>query len=226
MTNIRKVVAGEPLKIPAEVFNQFVDAANFVNNQKRSGTAEAKRGYDGTVLIKNNTEEDRERYTVMKIDSPAIHPDDNEQGFLSAIIFNGEDIDADTAGRWAILQEPIPAGRVGKAIISGHSIARIIINSSDDDTCGAVDGEGLLHSGVTGNTTAAILWREDEPEGSGEGEPYEAWGIIKIGNEAYSLPLYITTSDEEDNTIKAKRIDIFEEPQGDEIIFDTFREPI
>ena len=68
----KKVQRGEPLRIPAETFNTFIDAAKDFRQrtQNRGQSSLANFADSGIVLVKNASGGDRDRYDILGIDSP------------------------------------------------------------------------------------------------------------------------------------------------------------
>jgi hypothetical protein len=56
MANLRKVQPGDPLAIPADTFNAFVDAAtDLAARRHNQARAAGPGGADGTVLVRNDS---------------------------------------------------------------------------------------------------------------------------------------------------------------------------
>lgn len=125
---------------------------------------------------------DRERdfgdYTIhvavqQRVGNPIIDNADNLAEFKNRVTFKGETPSlASHVGRFAILLEPIAAGKLGKAVVSGVSVARIDVANAYHGSCEIIGGDcGKLRSGPCGG--AQILWKE-----TGTGL---LWGIVRVG---------------------------------------------
>ena len=73
---MKKVRSGEPLRIPAQTFNSFVDAARVAQSQLHNVQARPVRRdtKTGIITVRNTTEEDVGRFGVMVLDTVTISP--------------------------------------------------------------------------------------------------------------------------------------------------------
>ena len=87
----KKVQSGDALRIPAETFNTFIDAARDFKARRQSSSRTP--GFDfqqtGIVSVKNASGGDRERFEVLGIDRPIFTPADNLLSFQNQIAFVG-----------------------------------------------------------------------------------------------------------------------------------------
>ena len=165
---MKKVTSGQRLNIPAEYFNNFIDASEFVKRQQNQGTPVEKSKLSADViLIKNTSNSAVDRWGVLGIGEPLITPNAGEVEFSRRIAFKGETLDADHAGKFAIAQEPIAVDAIGRAKIAGVSIAAIKLVDEDHDTVDIYqDGSGYkLMSAVGGS--GQILWVDAVPVSGG-----------------------------------------------------------
>ncbi len=190
---LAKVSAGQPLRIPAETFNAFVDAAAAFQASRTSRQAEggAIIPTAGIVTVRNDSGTDQDRFAILGISTPLILPTENAAAFQErvavALVAPDEDAHAD---RICILQEPIAAGALGRGLILGVTPVRLDVQAEDDRVAAVVTGEtGSLKTGSTG--AARILWKE-----AGTGE---VWGIVQIpsggaGGGSPNLVLEVTSA--------------------------------
>lgn len=190
---LAKVSAGQPLRIPAETFNAFVDAAAAFQARRTSRQAEggALIPTAGIVTVRNDSGTDQDRFAILGISTPLILPTENAAAFQErvavALVAPDEDAHAD---RICILQEPIAAGALGRGLILGVTPVRLDVQAEDDRVAAVVTGEaGSLKTGSTG--AARILWKE-----AGTGE---VWGIVQIpsggaGGGSPNLVLEVTST--------------------------------
>ncbi len=125
---LKKVKSGDPLRIPAETFNSFVDAARHHRDNQRSVSADmtdGSPGDSGRTKLKNQSGADRRRFEVLQLGNPLFGPDDNFLEYINHTSFAGLAIAEDGEDRVAILQEPAPSGRIRDAIHDGVSIVRL-----------------------------------------------------------------------------------------------------
>ena len=171
---ITKVRSGEPLRMSAEAFNAFVDAAaaHHASRQNRTADGESTSSTAGVILVRNDSGADQGRFAVLGLGDPLISPSANAQAFQERIAFAAVELDAERhARRFVILQEPIASGAVGRGLVMGCSPVRLDVQSADDELAAVVTAtSGTLTTGAEGG--ARILWKED---GTGE-----LWGIVQI----------------------------------------------
>ncbi len=186
---LAKVAAGQPLKISAESFNAFVDAAAAyqASRQSRSADGGMTTAIPGIILLRNDSSTDQGRFAVLGLDDPLILPSENPQSFQERITFSGISPDEDVhANRFCILQEPIAAGGIGRAMVAGVTPMRLDIDAEEDELAAIVTDEtGSLATGSEGG--ARILWKEP---GTGA-----AWGIVQFpaGGAAGGSPNLVLT---------------------------------
>lgn len=171
---LTKVSPGQPLRVTADAFNAFIDAANAHRAGQlgvgAEGTATGRTA--GIVTVRNDSGADQDRFAVLGIGTPLILPSDNAAAFQERIALSlvapDEELQAD---RFCILQEPIAAGALGRGLILGVTPVRLDVTAEDDRTATIVTNEtGTLRTGSSG--AARILWKE-----AGTGE---RWGIVQI----------------------------------------------
>jgi len=175
MTPLKKVRKGDPLNFPASAFNAFVGAAEFTEAMKRSGgrhfTPQVRQA--GIVRVKNDSGADRDRFNILGIDAPIFTPTDNEDTFKNQVALTGVEPDEDYhVGKFAILLEPIPDGKIGLACLDGVCPVKIGVEDEDHEYADVADAEaGKLRSCPLG--AGQILWKE-----SGTGEK---WAVVRLG---------------------------------------------
>ena len=125
---LQKVQPGAPLRIPADAYNAFVDAAE-ANRQRRAtktGTPSQMFRQAGIVLIKNESGEDVERGGILGIDGPIITRVTDEDGFKAGqLALRGITPAVEHAGQFAVTLEPIANGYMGKACVSGACMVQV-----------------------------------------------------------------------------------------------------
>jgi len=172
---MKKVQPGDRMNIPAETFNTFIDAARAMKARQQDRGQGARDAFPQAtiVLCKNNSGTDRARFDVLGVDAPIIALADNAAEFKRRPTTAGSTPSvADHYGRFVILQEPVAEGKIGRACVSGITIAKVHVAAEwhiradvrqDDATCLQSDTHG----------SAMILWKE-----SGTGLK---WAVVKIG---------------------------------------------
>jgi len=167
-----RAVSGQPFRPSAIFHNRLVDLVE-KNGHQPGGSRERNR--PGTILVKNDSGADLERFDILGIDTILVTPTDNEDEFTSNPALIGvEATEADHAGKFAILQEPIKDGDFGRAIIHGLTVCRIDYTSGDK-FADVVDGDATqLKSGPTG--AARILY----VDGTGA----DCLALVCLGNDS------------------------------------------
>jgi hypothetical protein len=165
------VKAGDPVRLRAPVWNALLDAAAARQGEVGFG-AESRPGRD-TVLVKNASGADRERFDVLGIDSPVFTPAESAESFKNQVALKGVvPTEANHAGRFIILLEPAKSGAIVPGILAGVSPVRVNVQDEDHEFADVADGQcGYLASGTTG--AAQILWKE-----SGTGTK---WAVVRVG---------------------------------------------
>ncbi|WP_417850651.1 hypothetical protein [Thalassoglobus sp.] len=187
----KKVQRGDALRIPAETFNTFIDAAKDYRSrtQNRGQQSQNELQQSGIILVKNGTPDDLDRFHVLGIDRPIFTPSDNLHSFLNQVAVVGATPTADNhLGRFLVLQEPLRSGMIGRACISGITPVRLNVQDEEHDWADVEEGEtDSLKTDTAGS--AFILWKE--PTGSsgyggyGYGYGYYGslrWALVRIGN--------------------------------------------
>lgn len=167
----QRAVQGGRMDIRASDLNAVYDTVQRMIDSQRTGANTGRANTDGTVLIRNDSGGDEDRFHVLGLGDVIITPTDNEGSFTAGPVFSGVTPTAEHAGTFAVLMEPLKSGVIGRARVSGHCVARVDVQDADDDRCGAVVGSGVLESNTDG--AAQILWKE-----AGTGEK---WAVVRFG---------------------------------------------
>ncbi len=180
------------LRIPAATFNTFIDAAQDYLNRRhyQGGRAEDRARCSGLVRVKNNSGGDCQRFDILGIDTPVFDPANGgqaEKAFTHEVVLSGvTPILPDHQGKFLILQEPLAAGKIGWAAVSGVSVVWLDVQEETDQFAEISDGETVvLTTGTCGS--ARILWK---PPGTGE-----MWGIVRLPDSSSPLRWGVATAD-------------------------------
>jgi len=180
---LKKVQSGDPLVVPAQAYNAFIDAAKDFQQRTRHVGQTATPGYRsaGIVLVKNESGAARERFDVLGLGDPVILPDAGdtaEQQFKNAVAFRGEMPDETLhKGKFVILAEPLATGAIGRAYLSGVTAVRLRL----EDSAQKVEAAEIIDADATALQpspagSAAVLWHQEQ---SGD-----VWAIVRLGNAA------------------------------------------
>ena len=156
------VTPGQALALPAREWNTSVE----VNDLYRRGllarpASVPSAEFDSNHLeVRNDTGGDLARWAIVGLGDPLFSPADNLAEFFRAVVVSGETPTlADHLGKWALLLEPIPAGKIGRAVAAGMWPTLLRVDSAHHDRADIADGETDLASNYYGS--AEILWKED-----------------------------------------------------------------
>lgn len=180
---LQKVRPGDPLKIPAELYNAMIDAVAAVREMRRTG-GNAISGQSSNpfiVHVRNDTGNEVEQFGIIGIGAPIVTKDDNETEFRNnPKHFSGELPDLeDHAGRWAVVLQHLTEDYTGAAVIGGITPVKVDVVSEAHAFADLKDGDvEKLESADAG--PARILWKE-----TGTGTK---WALIKFPEGAASLP--------------------------------------
>ena len=155
-----KVTPGQPVSISALEHNTTLD----VNDAWRSGRLQPRRGessgstgHDG-LLVKNDTGSDRDRFGALGVGTPTFLPTDNLNEYLKRVVLSGQLPTLSHLGRFAVLLEPLAAGKVGRAAYGGTLPMTLQVDSIHHDRADIANGSAVLTSNYYG--AAEILWQE------------------------------------------------------------------
>mgnify|MGYP005852583313 CR=1 FL=1 len=170
---LKKVQAGQPLRIPAAAYNAFVDAARDFHDRQRRTEGQGKPLFrqSGIILVKNATGEDRNRFDVLGLDGNVIGPDDSLDQFKNRVAMVGVVPTAYHTGAFAVLLEPIRDGEMGQAYVDGLCPAKVQVADAGHWFADVNIGTcSTLRAGPTGSAT--IIWKE-----SGTGTK---WAVVRL----------------------------------------------
>lgn len=204
----KKVLAGQPFAMPADFYNALVDATKRDKSARETSATGATAVRSTTIVrVKNNSGEDRARFEIMGIDEPIIGPAANLQQFQSEVALTGvTPVLPDHLGKFVILLEPTPAGRTGRAFVSGVCPVKLNSGNPDDSFAEIIDEEcGALQPCPLGS--AQILWRDTDSN----------WAVVRLGNKIprpYALhdcrrekPTLIVVNDLRDDVDRVVKVD-------------------
>ena len=175
--SFKKVQSGQALRIPAEAFNAFVDAARDYRGrqQTRETEGQPKLRQSGIIRVKNGSGADRNWFEILGIDRSVFTPSDNLETFQNEVVLVGVTPDGeDHAGRFCVLLEPLAANAIGLAVISGVCPDRVHINEASDSFAEVQDND-VTQLKTGGSGSATILWKE-----SGTSE--NKWAVVRLGD--------------------------------------------
>ena len=170
---MRKVISGEPLRIPASTYNAFIDTAeDFFKRRHSTGVPRAGESDDEPVLVQNSSGSDVDRFGVLGISNVVISPTDNPTGFGNQVAMVGVTPDADDhEGKFLIAQAPIANGALGLCRASGLTWVKVDVSSEGHGYAEVKDGD-LTQLASAASGSAQILYKE-----SGTGTK---WAVVRF----------------------------------------------
>lgn len=175
---LARVTRGSPLGITASTFNAIAAAANDFQAreaEKLQATPASALTTTRSILVKNDTGADQNRYSVLGLGAATVTPGgDDDDVFLDRVVVSGVVPDyALHRGRFAILLEPASAGAVVSAAVEG--LVQVQVN---DVGQGGLKTAEIVHGSTThleliGYGSAAVIYRP--------GGPGAEWSIVKFG---------------------------------------------
>jgi hypothetical protein len=113
----------------------------------------------GIITVYNASGSDRDVLEILAIDVPLVLPTDNLNRWRSQVAMSCIAPGASHAGRYVVLQEPIAAGKYGRAMVIGVTPVNLDVTADTDRFAEIADGVTTsLKTGTSGS--ARILWKE------------------------------------------------------------------
>jgi len=163
------------MKIDAGAWNRVIAGTEWTERQRRTddGFLLADRLPAGMVYVQNFSGADRDRFSVLAIDSVLVEPTTTEREsiFNEEFAFVGIQPAENQSGKFVVLAEAIDAGKIGPAYIDGVFPALVSFDADPDDSetnfhlyADLANGENYLRS--MGGGAAQILYRAkvDDPD--------------------------------------------------------------
>lgn len=224
MDKFKKVQTGDSLKIPADAYNAFIDAAADFRNRTAKFNQQSKSSFidSNIVLIKNETGQDCDRFNIVGLGEPIISPDENLREFKKRVMFRGVVPNEELHGsKFAVLQEPVKAGHIARAIVFGNSIAKLQIENTEQKIKFAKLESGNSATLIPENSgPIKILWHEQK---SGI-----VWAVVCINNivQSDSFGFGKPALGEVDSTVKPDILLTITDDSGNPILDDAGLEQI
>ena len=178
MAVLKKVLPGDAIDLSASAHNAMIDAAlaqrrSAVNSRWIPPPVSAS---PGIVLVRNNTAANVGRGAVLGIDGVVITPENNPHEFQNRpLVAGAEPVDPDHVGKFVVTMEPIPASKIGRAVIDGVVACQVKVYPDAYDAADILDAEtDHLTQRIDGS--AAVYWHETI-EDPGD----VVWAIVGLG---------------------------------------------
>jgi hypothetical protein len=184
MATPNRVQPGQPLIIPAALWNDLMGLLQAGRaGRTAAGGGQGAAPFGTVILVRNDSEVNIDRFGVLAIIGPVFGPAASESGFTDSGCLAAFVPSAEYVQQFVVVQEPILAGAVGRAVISGFTIARVNLHGPRWPG-GPVDGWAIAAEGLTvlqsaPSGAAQILWSEALAEE--EDYPIEKWALVRLG---------------------------------------------
>ena len=191
----KKVLPGQRVTIPAEAWNAFVDAANYVRARRHNTESDATNEFrqTGIVRVRNNTGVALPRFAVLALSSPIIGPAANLQEFKNKVNFEGvTPYDPVADGRFAILLEPLDVNAIGRGIVAGVTPVKLIVDPEHLYDFAEMEPGNTLSLRNVPHGSARVLWID--AVGS-----EERWAIVRLDDGDYQTHVLITSNVPDDD---------------------------
>jgi len=172
----KKALPGQRLVIPADAFNGFVDAANYVRAGQHNTASDATDEFrqTGIVRVRNNSGFALPRFAVLALSEPIIGPAANLQEFKNKVNFEGgTPYDPIAVGRFAVLLEPLDVNAIGRGIIAGVTPVKLTVDPDHLYDFAEMEPGNTLSLRNAPAGSARVLWLED----SGS---TERWALVQL----------------------------------------------
>lgn len=131
---IQRARPGSPLEIRAADWNRIADAAELIDRIAAAGFGESVASRSVVVTVHNTGETDIPAFGVAANDGPYIDPSTNVGRFISTPSLNVEPFASGNSGEMALIaKSKIPAGSMGKAVLSGLTVAKVNVTSASHE---------------------------------------------------------------------------------------------
>ena len=165
--------AGQALDIPAAAWNALMAS---LRRPGRQGAGEGGGGglAPGEVYVQNNSGADLDRFAVLGVSGPLLDPSADPYRFADPPGLTGvKPAAAHVDGRFVVLAEPAPAGKVALAVAGGVTVCKVnVAGESHQYAKAKADTTDALVSATSG--PCLILWKQP---GTGDGK----WAIVRFG---------------------------------------------
>lgn len=175
----RKVNPGDPIQIPAPVWNTILDSiksgTGFGGGSGPPGTRQAT-----IIRVKNESNTDLGRNKVIGLGGPIFTPTQSEDAFLREVTFRGETLsNSSHQRRYAVTLDPMKMGRVGRAYVAGVCQVKVDLRDPSHEFANMNNGTAD-HLVSSRHGHAQILWCEAD-EGYYGYDSGIMWAIVRLG---------------------------------------------
>ena len=171
-----KVRPGEPLKIPADQYNSFIDAASKVESLDRFFAQGIRKGFNDhdTIKVRNGASANLPRFSILGLNTSTIDPASyllewKQQPAMNCVVPDA----AVHLSRFVVIVEPLLENAMGRAVASGVVPCQVNITNEGHQYAIPETGQTAYLTSAS-NGSAQILWRQ-----SGTGLK---WAFVRLSN--------------------------------------------
>lgn len=175
----KKVSPGDPLAIPARVYNSMIDVISSRESILRGVPGASGAGNNTVIPVRNDTGAALSQFEIVQLGDPVHDPADADKvgEFKVARCMIGETPAFSTDGKpfyaYGVMQEPAPAGEIGDCLVSGLTICKVEVEKDWHKFAIPVDGSvANLKSAPYGD--ALIQWSSGTAGGAAD------WALVEI----------------------------------------------
>jgi hypothetical protein len=169
--DFRRVFQGQPRQIPARAWTGALAAADDLKSRQLGTAANLAVTFPptGIIYVRNDSGAARDRFDVLGLGNPLVLPSDSLDEFQRRVTFSGV-TPGDTPGRFVVLQESLPADAIGRALVDGVTLGRVLVDAgqADEGYADVIAGDPTQLR-VTACGGAQVLWHDTPDGGSGSG---------------------------------------------------------
>lgn len=162
----RHVRPGDPIKIPAGLYNDMIDTTAWAKAQRQQG---GDGGHEptglpaGLVYARNDTGADLARFAVVALGAALLDPATTDQ-FFDAIAL-AADVPAADGADFAILLEPLEPDAIGRAAVAGVIPVQVAIADAAHTRAMAAAAttatlQSVSDANAIGKATVPLLWKQ------------------------------------------------------------------
>lgn len=185
---LKKVRPGDQLKIPAEAYNAFVDAARLARGQQVLGAEPQAFLRQSTIAkVRNATAAAQPRFAILGLGDPIIGPAANLPEFQRQPTFFGSVPSMPGhERRFCVLLEPAAPNAVVPAVVAGVAPVQILVTGVAFGAAEPISGATSAMRSVP-HGPARVLWMETS------GSPLR-WALVGIDEGDHEAIVMITSN--------------------------------
>jgi hypothetical protein len=159
----KRSTADRRVSLRGRAWNALLDAADRVKGGAHDLRADLAQQLPqaGVIYVRNDSGGPRQPFDVLGVTAPLVLPSGNLSEFQRGVALTGEVPEAADSHRFAVLLDALPAGAIGRAVVSGVVPGRVLVTPA---TIGygcadVLPGDPTQLQLVNGGGTQ-VLWRE------------------------------------------------------------------